>query len=66
MEVKIYDTPDELGLAAASFTADLLNRYITDQGYARLLLSTGASQLSTLGALVQLDVDWSRVEAPPG
>ncbi|MFD1675532.1 6-phosphogluconolactonase [Alicyclobacillus fodiniaquatilis] len=62
MDTKVYRTSEELGAAAARYAAQILNEAIAEQGYARLTLSTGASQLDTLKALVQMDVDWRKVE----
>ncbi len=62
MRVKILGTPEELGRAAAEYSADILNRSIVERGEARLLLSTGASQIDTLKALVTMEVDWRSVE----
>ena len=55
-------TPEELGKKAAAQAAALLRRYIEQNGVARLLLSTGASQFTTLSALLEEDVDWKKVE----
>lgn len=62
MKVKILKTPEELGIKAASHAAEILRKAIAEKGYARLVLSTGASQFTTLSALVKEDVDWSKVE----
>lgn len=63
MRIHIADTPNQLGQAAAEFTASILRSAMADQGRARIVLSTGASQFETLDALVNLDIDWSRVDA---
>jgi len=55
-------TPKELGEKAARHAADLLRRYIKENGSARMLMSTGASQLATIEALIKEDVDWAKVE----
>ncbi|HML47268.1 MAG TPA: glucosamine-6-phosphate deaminase [Clostridia bacterium] len=62
--MRIVVSPDakRLGQCAAEQVANILRACIAEQGYARIVLSTGASQLTTLEALVQLDVDWQRVE----
>lgn len=52
----------ELGKKAATHASELLNKAISEKGYARITLSTGASQFDTLKALVQQNVDWSKVE----
>lgn len=62
MELRICENPQALGRSAAEQAAQVLRRCIQTQGQARLLLSTGASQFDTLSALVQQEVDWSRVE----
>jgi glucosamine-6-phosphate deaminase len=61
MKVKVYQTSEELGQAAAEFSAKVLNAAIAENGEARLLLSTGASQLDTLVSLVKMDVNWGKV-----
>ena len=62
MEIRICKDPRELGLSAARETAEYLRKRIAENGSARIVLSTGASQFDTLKALVLEDVDWSRVE----
>lgn len=63
MRIHIADTPNQLGQAAAEYTANIILSAIALHGKARIVLSTGASQFETLDALVKLDIDWSRVEA---
>lgn len=60
--IHVSPTPQELGNHAAAAIAALLNDAVAKQGYARLILSTGASQFETLDALVKLDVAWDKVE----
>jgi len=62
VEIIISRDAEELGKRAAEQVAEALNEAIESQGGARLLLSTGASQLTTLSELVKKDVDWSKVE----
>jgi glucosamine-6-phosphate deaminase len=62
VKVNIYDSPEELGYAAAGFAAAVLNQAIAERGCARVVLSTGASQFETLQALVDQKVDWSKIE----
>lgn len=61
MQLYVLDTPEQLGQTAAAEIARGLREAITARGEARLVLSTGASQLTTVEALVREDVDWSRV-----
>jgi len=62
MKVRILKNSEELGREAAAFAAAILNKCISEKGSARLVLSTGASQFDTLKALVEENVDWSKVE----
>lgn len=62
MKIYISKNAEELGKKAARFVADKINEAIKDHGYARIVLSTGASQLTTIDPLVTMDVDWSKVE----
>lgn len=62
MKICISATAEALGKEAASAAAALLREAIAQRGEARLLLSTGASQFTTLQALVREDVDWTRVD----
>ncbi len=62
MEIRICKDRYELGKSAAVFTAQLINQAIAEKGFARIVLSTGASQFDTIAALVEQDVDWSKVE----
>lgn len=62
MKVILSENAKELGKKAAEATALLINRAIEEKGSARIVLSTGASQFTTLEALVEKKVDWSKVE----
>ena len=62
MEIRICENSDALGRSAAKFVADELRKIIKKKGYARIALSTGASQFDTLKHLVEEDVDWSAVD----
>lgn len=62
MKINIAENADRLGKLAAAEAAAELQQVIKQQGSARLLLSTGASQFETLQHLVMEDVDWSKVE----
>ncbi len=62
MQIVKSKTPVELGQAAAKLTAEKLRAAIAENGSARIILSTGASQFESLEALVKEDVDWSKVE----
>ena len=62
MEIRICKNSNELGKSAASHIAQQLRKIIAEKGYARIALSTGASQFDTIKHLVLEDVDWSKVE----
>lgn len=62
MKVIVSENAEMLGQRAAALTASLLNEAIERKGSARIILSTGASQFTTLEALVKEKIDWSRVE----
>ncbi|MCA1942104.1 MAG: 6-phosphogluconolactonase [Yonghaparkia sp.] len=58
----ILPTAEEMGAAAADRAAQTIREAIAERGSARIVLSTGASQFTTLDALIAADVDWSKVE----
>jgi glucosamine-6-phosphate deaminase len=60
--ITIADNPQQLGTKAAEKIAALLKAAIAENGEARIILSTGASQFETMEALIQSDIDWSKVE----
>jgi glucosamine-6-phosphate deaminase len=62
MKLKIFENANELGAAAARQAAEVLRKTINENGSARLLLSTGASQFTFFESFVKEDVDWSKVE----
>jgi glucosamine-6-phosphate deaminase len=62
MNIKILKTSDELGLEAAQYSTNIINQSIKEKGTARIILSTGASQLDTIKHLVRMDIDWKKVE----
>lgn len=62
MKLIINKTKEELGKASAIHAAKLVNEAIAKQGYARILLSTGASQFPFFVEFVKQDIDWSKVE----
>ena len=62
MKLIINKTKEELGKASAMHAAKLVNEAIAKQGYARILLSTGASQFPFFVEFVKQDIDWNKVE----
>lgn len=63
MKFSIYKNPDALGQAAAKHAAETLRSAIEQNGKARIVLSTGASQNETLIHLLKEEVEWAKVEA---
>lgn len=62
MKLIIRPTKEEMGALAAKHAAKLVNDAIEKRGYARILLSTGASQFPFFKEFVKESIDWSRVE----
>lgn len=62
MKITVSATTKEAGELAAIQSAKILNEAIKEKGFARILLSTGASQFAFFDAIVKQDVDWSKVE----
>ena len=63
MKIRLLSDKESLGRAAADHAARSLRRVIHDQGNARIIAATGASQFEFLDALTSAsDIDWSRVE----
>lgn len=62
MKARVSENSEQLGKEAAEYTAKILNEIISKKGKARLVLSTGASQIDTLKELVKLKVEWNKVE----
>jgi glucosamine-6-phosphate deaminase len=61
--VSIFPNLEELGLAAATRAAEIINAAIRKSGRARVIIATGNSQLPLVTALVKQPIDWSAVEA---
>lgn len=62
MKVKVFQTTQEMGAAAAKHAAEVLNKHIANGENPRLLLSTGMSQFVFFENLAKENVDWSKVE----
>jgi glucosamine-6-phosphate deaminase len=61
MQIHLDSTKTDMGSHAASGAAQFLRQALASRGAANLILATGASQFEMLSALVQQDVDWSKV-----
>lgn len=63
MIIRIFPDPESLGAAAAAQAAAILKAAIAQQGAARIIAATGASQFAFLDSLTSLPgIDWSQVE----
>lgn len=63
MQIRVFRSSEALGRAAATLAAADIRAAIADQGRARIIAATGASQFEFLAALVQAPgIDWPRVE----
>lgn len=61
MQIEIYNTPHELGIASGKKAAQLIREAIETNGTANIILATGTSQFETLKQLLSEDIDWSKV-----
>ncbi len=63
MDIRVFDTKQELGRAAAERAGAAIGEAIARAGQARVIAATGASQFEFLDALTAMaGVDWARVE----
>ena len=61
LQVRVHDSPGELGVAAARNTAEVLRDAVRRNGTARVVLATGNSQLDFVAALAGEEVPWPAV-----
>lgn len=61
LKVAVYNGSAEMGNAAADLVAKKLNDTIFLNGSANLILATGASQFTFLGALQKKEIDWKKI-----
>ncbi len=62
MKVRIFDDKISLGKAAAAAGAEKVRAALKKQGFANIILATGASQFEMLSALLEEPgIDWSRI-----
>jgi glucosamine-6-phosphate deaminase len=61
VEIKILETKEECGVAAADKAAELLKKAIATKGHACFIAATGASQFEFLNAFTgKTSIDWKR------
>jgi glucosamine-6-phosphate deaminase len=64
IDLRIFDTKDAMGAAAAAMGAEQIRCAIAERGEAHIIVATGASQFEMLASLVQQpDIAWNRVTA---
>ena len=64
LEVRIYQTREEMGAAAASAAADCLRRLLSEKEEVNVVFAAAPSQNETLACLSKEEgIDWSRVNA---
>lgn len=64
MQIKIWNTSQEMGQAAAEYGVQAIKQAIAEKDLATIILATGASQFEMLAQLVTVtDIDWSKVTA---
>jgi glucosamine-6-phosphate deaminase len=61
VQVKVFDTKQELGQAAAADAAEIINQAIHDRDAAYVIAATGMSQFEFLDALMLEQIDWAKV-----
>jgi len=61
MNIIISTSKQELGQRAAALGADLIRKAISQNGEANIIVATGASQFEMLSALIEEEIDWSKV-----
>jgi glucosamine-6-phosphate deaminase len=62
MRIHVLKSSEQLGQVAAVHASRFLQERIQENGEARIVLSTGASQFEFFKSFVNMDVDWSKVE----
>ena len=63
LQVNIFETRAEMGIAAARATADALRKAIAVRGEANIMFASSPSQSDLYLALSRENVDWSKVNA---
>lgn len=61
LKIKVFKTVETMGKAAAVSVAQILKNAIDENGYANLILATGASQFAFLEHLQQQVIDWGKI-----
>lgn len=63
VRIEVHTSSARMGQAAAAAAAEIIAAALASRGSARIVIGTGPSQVTVIGALVRLpSLDWSRVE----
>ncbi|MEA5016729.1 MAG: glucosamine-6-phosphate deaminase [Candidatus Limiplasma sp.] len=63
LHIRIFDSREEMGKAAATDAAEIITRVIAQKGVANLVFAAAPSQNEFLAYLQQEDIDWGKVNA---
>ena len=63
LTVRVFDTRQEMGQAAAEDAEKIINRAIADQGEATVVFAAAPSQNELLESLLDAEIDWAKVRA---
>jgi len=63
LTVKIFNTRSEMGRAAAIDAAELMKKLLKEKDTLNIVFAAAPSQNEFLSALLQEDIDWSRINA---
>ncbi len=63
LRVKVYSNRNELGADAATMAANNINELLTRKDSVNMIFAAAASQHEFLDALIEKEIDWSRINA---
>ncbi len=63
LTVKIYGSRREMGMAAAEYAKNAINKAIEEKGFANVIFAAAPSQNETLEELLKQNIDFSKVNA---
>lgn len=61
LQISVYQTNEELGMAAAEEARVILERAISKEGEANVIIATGNSQLTFLNAIRVMPIEWFKI-----
>lgn len=63
LKVKIFATRSEMGFAAAKVVSEKIRELLRDKEYANIIFASAPSQNEFLAALLEMEVDWPKINA---